>query len=191
MLILQNNLKPCYNGTILFQSQYPQKSFWKGARMLKLVSGEPGSLKSGKKRIDTWVIPVCEDKEIYEAKAINDIIKKAGTLAGFKGEKKEEATLYDVAGVNAKTLVFIGIGKHKEVAIDDFRQLAGNGVKKGITGKQTEVLIAVPTKGLETTGELLLSALMEGGFLANHIFDQYKGEKKAEALKADLLFYFS
>ena len=152
--------------------------------MLKLIFGEPGKINSGKKKVDTWVIPVCEDKDIYEDKDLNALVKKAKTLGTFSGKEEEEVILYNVDTVKAKTLIFLGMGKSSSLTLEAFRKIAGHGIKKCIKNEQSEAIIAFPTiKGMDISSDKALKAMLEGGCLANHIFDAYKGDKKRKPLK--------
>ena len=157
--------------------------------MLKLISGESGSISSGKKKINTWVIPVCEDKDVYGDKVLKGLVKKAKTLSSFSGKKEQEAILYHEETLNAKIVVFLGMGKAKDLTLEDFRKVAGNGINKCLKNEASEAIIAVPEiNETDLPSEKVLKALMEGGYLANDVFDPYKGEKKLKPLRQILFF---
>jgi len=152
--------------------------------MLKLKSGDMTKIT-----IKTWVVPVCEDKDIHEHKTISSLVKKAKALKEFKGRKEDEVTLYDLDGVNARRVIFMGIGKFEKMNSETFRAMTGNAVKKCINRDIPEVLIVVPSgKIIKIQMFLVLEAMLEGGFLGNHLFDQYKKEKKHKPLKRITFF---
>ena len=47
-----------------------------------------------KEKVETLIIPVCEDKEIHQEKTIKALIKKAQALEEFKGAAKDGVTFY-------------------------------------------------------------------------------------------------
>ncbi|MDM8553087.1 leucyl aminopeptidase, partial [Desulfobacterales bacterium HSG2] len=135
-------------------------------------------------KIETLVIPVCEDKVIHDNQTINSMIRKAKETKAFKGEKDDEIIFYNPDQVNAKRVIFSGLGKLEKVDNEALRAMSGKIVKKCINKDFPEVLIAVPSAkkiGQEMTD--ILEAMMEGGFLGNHLFDKYKEEKKHKPLK--------
>ena len=152
--------------------------------MLKLVSGDPAKSKA-----DTWVIPVLEDADGYDDGPVAALVQKAKKTSAFDGKKDEEVVFYDPEGISARTVILLGMGKSKDPASDDFRKLAGVGLKKAMKGKAATVLFTVPgAKDFPLTEKAVLSAMLEGGYLANHVFDRYKGEKKQKPIKQILYF---
>jgi leucyl aminopeptidase len=145
------------------------------------------SLKSAdlqKQKIDTLVVPVCEDKKIQDDSIINAIIKKALSLKEFKAEKGDEVTLYDLTDLNTKRVIFAGLGKLKKIDRETLRASCGEIVKKCITAGLEAIWVAVPSaQKLKMEIPDIVEALMEGAALANHLFDKYKGEKKKKPLK--------
>jgi leucyl aminopeptidase len=145
------------------------------------------ALKSGdlhKINILTWVVPVCEDADIHEDKAIVSLIQRLKPFKEFKGQKEDELVLYDPGDVTARRIIFIGLGKLEKLNAESFRTMAGRAVKKCIPCGIEEMMLIVPPEEKTLIGtEALLEAAMEGAFLANHIFDTYKNEKKHVLLK--------
>ena len=52
-----------------------------------------------KEKIESLVIPVCEDKNIHEDKTIHSLIRKAKKIKAFKGGKDDEIALYNLSEV--------------------------------------------------------------------------------------------
>jgi len=141
-----------------------------------------------KTAIKTLVIPVCQDEDIHDGKKISSLILKVKKLNEFDGKKDEEAIFYEPEEVNAKRIIFMGIGKKENLNLETLREFTGKAVKKCISKKLSEVVISVPLKKniLNLFGnnpEAFLKAMLEGGALGNHIFDKYKKKKKRKILK--------
>jgi leucyl aminopeptidase len=137
-----------------------------------------------KQEIDTLIVPVCEDKKIHDDSIINAIIKKALDLKEFKAEKGDEVTFYDLAALNVKRAIFFGLGKLKKIDRETLRASCGATVKKCIAAGLEVVWVAVPAaRKLKMEMPDVAEPMMEGAGLANHLFDNYKKEKKKKPLK--------
>ncbi|QTA92800.1 leucyl aminopeptidase [Desulfonema magnum] len=145
-----------------------------------------------KDKIETLVIPVCEDKEIHDNQTIVSVVKKAKKIRAFKGEKDQEVIFHDSTQINAERIIFLGLGKFEKTDAEVLRTFAGKSVKKCIAKDPAEVLIAVPSE--KKTGQdmaVILEAIISGALLGNHLFDKYKTEKKQKPLKNISLFMTS
>ncbi|MDY6881002.1 MAG: leucyl aminopeptidase [Desulfatiglans sp.] len=142
-----------------------------------------------KQPVRTLVIPVCEDKDIHEDPAIQTFVGDAMKIEGFKGSEKDHIVLFDVSGKRAKRVMVVGMGKAEEINHERLRSMTGRSVKQCLSDDLKEVLIAVPSaEKLNFDMSEILESIMEGGYLANHVFDRYKSKKKTRPLKQiDLL----
>ena len=148
-------------------------------RVLYLKSIDPTKTK-----VETLVIPVCEDRDIHDIEAISLAVKTAKKIKEFKGEKGDELTLYNHLKMKAMRMIFLGIGKYKKIDSEALRRLGGRAVKKSIKMNLSEILVVVPSeRKTKKKMTMLLEALLEGAFLGNHLFDKYKKEKKHKQLK--------
>ena len=137
-----------------------------------------------KARIESLVIPVCEDKNIHEDKTILSLIRNAKKVKTFNGDKDDEVILYNLSEVKARIIFFLGLGKIEKLDMESLRTMAGKAVKGVIKKKHSEVLIAVPlAEMVKMDMQNILEAMMEGALLGNHLFDKYKKEKKLQSLK--------
>ena len=137
-----------------------------------------------KQKIDTLIVPVCEDKKIHDDSIINAIIKMALDLKEFKAEKGDELTLYDLTDLKSKRVIFAGLGKLKKIDHETLRAFCGTTVKKCIAAGFEIIWVAIPAaQKLKMEMPDVVEALMEGAGLANHLFDKYKKEKKKKPLK--------
>jgi leucyl aminopeptidase len=137
-----------------------------------------------KETIETLVIPVCEDKDIYDDLSISALIKLTKKVKEFKGRSDDELILYNLPKVGSKRIIFMGLGKLAKVDRSALRALAGRAVKKCIQKDISEVMIAVPcSKKIKLEMLSILEPMLEGACLGNHRFDKYKKEKKHTPLK--------
>jgi leucyl aminopeptidase len=145
------------------------------------------SLKSvdlKKEKIESLVIPVCEDKNIHDDKIISSLGDTAKKVKAFNGEKEDEIVLYHLSEVKAESIILLGLGKFEKLNAESLRAMAGKAVKSVIKKKYTRVLIAVPSAAkINIEFQIVLEAMMEGAFLGNHIYDRYKKEKKHRSLR--------
>ena len=125
--------------------------------------------------IPTLVIPVCEDGEIHRQRTLAALVRKAISLPEFSGKKDEELVLYSPRGTKASRVIFLGMGPLRRLDGEALRCVAGRVVGKAMQQHLTGVLIAVPdTQKTGLDRETLIQALLEGAFLANHVFSPYK-----------------
>jgi len=137
-----------------------------------------------KEKVAALVIPVCEDKTVFDDEIIMSLTRKAKKIKEFKGDKNDEVTFYDLTEVKAERVIFIGLGKLEKIDGGAMRAATGNAVKALIKKKLSNVLIAVPVAekiNMELTS--VLETMLEGAYLGNHIFDKYKKEKKHAPVK--------
>ncbi len=135
-------------------------------------------------KAEALIIPVCEDRDIHTLKIIVGLEKKVKKLKEFTGKKGDEIILYTMPGVKAERIIFMGLGKLKDIKPDTFRNLAGKAVKKCISMGLAEILISVPASGkIKTDIKVVLNEFLEGAILGNHIFDKYKKNKTKKPLK--------
>ena len=137
-----------------------------------------------KEKVSSLVIPVCEDKTVFDDEIILSLVRKAKKLKEFTGEKNDVVTFYDLTEVNAERVIFIGLGKLEKIDREAMRAAIGKAVKALIKKKLSTVLIAVPVaKNINMEMMSVLEAMLEGAYLGNHIFDKYKKEKKYTPVK--------
>jgi len=82
-----------------------------------------------KARIESLVIPVCEDKNIHEDKTILSLIRNAKKVKTFNGDKDDEVILYNLSEVKARIIFFLGLGKIEKLDMESLRTMAGKAVK--------------------------------------------------------------
>jgi leucyl aminopeptidase len=136
-----------------------------------------------KEKIESLVIPVCEDRNIHDDKIICSLVDTAKKVKAFKGEKEDEVVLYRLSEVKAESIIFLGLGKFEKIDAESLRAMAGSAVKNVIKRQHAAVLIAVPSAAkVNIKSQIVFEAMMEGAFLGNHLYDRYKREKKHRSL---------
>lgn len=151
---------------------------------MQLTSIDPKQVKT-----ELLIVPVCKNKDIHDDKAIFSLITKTKKFKEFKGEKGDELVLYDLSGINAKRVMFAGLGELKKIDSESLRALSGKAVKAGIKRKLSEISLIVPSaKKISISEQEILEAMMEGVCLGNHLFDRYKKKKKNKPVKKIDLF---
>lgn len=134
--------------------------------------------------LEILAIPVCENKAIHSDSEINDLIKKAKSVKSFEGKTGESISFYSEEGTSASQIVFLGVGKSDSFTEEIFRSMAGKAVKTAIAAKATSLAVLCPSPSkTKIKAEKLAYAMSEGAVLANHIYDEYKSEKKSSVLK--------
>jgi leucyl aminopeptidase len=139
-------------------------------------------------KVDTLVVPVCEDCEIHTDKTLKSLIDAAKAFAEFKGKKGDVITLFQPAETRIARAVFFGLGKTETLTGESFRAFAGKAVKFCINAGLPALTLATPSAGaLTIDAETVFGSLMEGACLGNHIFDRYKMEKEKKPVKRMVL----
>ena len=137
-----------------------------------------------KNKIGTLIIPVCEDEDIYENKALKPLIKRAKDLEEFNGAADESVTFYSPAEIKATRVILYGMGKIEKVDREPLRALAGKAIKDAVKKGIAKVWIAIPeAEKIHMQTASVLKALGEGALLGNHVYDKYKKEKKHKSIK--------
>ena len=150
------------------------------APVLHLTSSDLNQTK-----MQSVVIPVCEDSDIHDAPAILNLISNARKYQEFTGKKDQELIIYDPPDTHFDRIILTGLGKLKQINPDTLRSITGKAVKKFIQKQISQTLIIVPDETLiHIDTSLLLEAMLEGAFLGNQLFDLYKTTKKYSPLQS-------
>jgi leucyl aminopeptidase len=139
-------------------------------------------------KVDTLVVPVCEDRAIHQDKTVTSLIDTAKAFKEFKGKKGDRITLFEPAGTRITRVAFFGLGKADALDGEGFRAMAGKAVKFCLNAGLSSMTVATPSAakvGIDTKS--LFKALLEGACLGNHVFDRYKQEKEKKPVKRVVL----
>ncbi|WP_456436352.1 leucyl aminopeptidase [Thermovibrio ammonificans] len=119
---------------------------------------------------------------VYEGlKELEQSEKERLKALNFSGKKGEVAVL---PGDAFKAVIYVGLGKKKELNADSVRLAAAKGVKKAASLKAKKV-VCEPLALEKLEGDAV-KATVEGLLLGGYTFDRYKEEKK-ESLKVTVV----
>jgi leucyl aminopeptidase len=136
-----------------------------------------------REKINTLLIPVCEDQSIHTDSAILALAESALGHEEFQGKQDQEIILYNPPGLSVDRAVFRGLGKAEKLDAEGLRKMAGKSLKRCAKMGVARLWVAVPhAVGLSLDASCLLTALLEGAVLGNHVFDRYKQEKETKPL---------
>jgi leucyl aminopeptidase len=101
----------------------------------------------------------------------------------FKAESCETLLLHNPAGLNAKRLLIIGLGKAAKLTPHEVRKGAGAAVRFAKPRGLRELAIAVPVaEGLDS--QLTVRALTEGAVLGDFDSDTYRSDRKDRSIQS-------
>jgi leucyl aminopeptidase len=134
---------------------------------------------------DNMAIAVCEDADIHADPAVRELIAKATALEEFAPEKDRQVVLHNVMRGRVVRCLFIGLGPKDKLTPESFRTFAGRAVKEAMGAKQKGIALAVPLDpSLGMDARVVVAAMLEGAFLANHSDTRYKEKPKNNVLKS-------
>jgi leucyl aminopeptidase len=101
----------------------------------------------------------------------------------FKAEPNETLLLHGPAGLKAKRLLLVGLGKTEKATIHDLRKAAGTAVRIAKPRAIREIAIAVPVGGT-LDAKLSVRGLAEGALVADFDPDTYRSDRKDRSVQA-------
>ena len=114
-----------------------------------------------REKINTLLIPVCEDKSIHTDAALLALAESALGLEEFQGKKDQEVILYNPPGLAVERAVFRGLGKAEKLDAEGLRQMAGKSLKRCAKMGVARLWVAVPhAAGLGLEASSVLTALL-------------------------------
>ena len=102
------------------------------------------SIDLKREKIDTLLIPVCEDKPLHTDAAIRALAESALGLEEFRGKPDQEVILYNPPGLSIKRAVFRGMGKAAKLDAEGLRQMAGKSLTRCAKMGVARLWVAVP-----------------------------------------------
>jgi leucyl aminopeptidase len=123
--------------------------------------------------------------------AVTDAAAKVLASGEFKATQGETLLLHGPNGLKAERLLIVGLGKAKNLSVDEVRKGAGTAVRAAKPVGVREMAIAFPEdhalsdEHLESLPCTLLSrALVEGAELAEPDWDTYRSDRKDRSVRA-------
>ncbi|WP_446743947.1 leucyl aminopeptidase [Silvibacterium acidisoli] len=109
------------------------------------------------------------------AKAAADVL----TLGDFKAEANETLLLHAPAGLAAKRLLLVGLGKEKKAGANELRKAAGTAVRFAKAKGIRSLAIALP-ENLDIASSA--RAIAEGAVLGDYDSDTYRSDRKDRSI---------
>ncbi len=103
------------------------------------------------------------------------------TSGEFKAAANETLLLHAPAGLSAKRLLLVGLGKSSKVTVHDLRKAAGTAIRFAKPRALREISIAVPESELLPPGPCVRAAV-EGAFVADFDPDTYRSDRKDQSI---------
>jgi leucyl aminopeptidase len=149
--------------------------------MIKLTSLAPGRINT-----QTLIIPVCPDRDIHRSPVLRELTRQARRIETYKGDKGEDLALHHLPEIKARRVLFMGLGHHDDVTLEQLRQAAGKGVRLAQHAAEGDAVLVVPDGGFDERFDRkdVLAAMAEGALLSNGRPKLYKSEQKIKPLKS-------
>ena len=139
-------------------------------------------------KVDTLVVPVCEDGDLHSEGPLTSLVAAAKSKAEFSGKSGDCVTLFLPENTRIERAVFFGLGKSDKLSGETFRSFAGRAVTFCVNAGLPAMTIATPSAAaIKLDAPTLFKTLMEGSCLGNHIFDRYKQDEKKKPLRKVVL----
>jgi leucyl aminopeptidase len=147
-------------------------------------------------KTDTLVLFIPEDKTIYDRElgALYKFFKNIGDIAKleqFKGKKNQILKVFSNDKINAHRLLLVGIGKVKDISLEQFRRSAAAAAKKSQNSQAKNIAFLLPLFELNLNNVETAQAIAEGAYLSLYKFDKYFTEKKENKNKITEIIIFS
>ncbi len=109
----------------------------------------------------------------------------AGVLATgeYKAGANERLLLHAPAGLAAKRLLIVGLGKLAKASVHSVRDAAGTAVRFAKPRGIREVVLALPSSE-SLRGEAVARAAVEGAFVGDFDADTYRSERKDQSIQS-------
>ena len=101
----------------------------------------------------------------------------------YKAGANERLLLHAPAGIAAKRLLIIGLGKLTKATVHSVRDTAGTAVRFAKPRGIREVVLALPSSG-GLRGAAAVRAAVEGAFVGNFDADTYRSDRKDQSIQS-------
>ena len=113
--------------------------------------------------------------------ALTTAVQSVLTSGEFKAGANETLLLHSPAGLAAKRLLLVGLGKSAKATVHDVRKAAGTAVRFAKPRAIREVTILLPEGELLPPGPCV-RAIVEGALIADFDPDTYRSDRKDQAV---------
>ncbi len=135
---------------------------------------------------DALVLTHCEGEALSKQdgavldKALGGALRELLRSKEFEGKANEVVLFHTQGRVPAKRLILVGLGKKKDVGLDQLRQAMGHAAKRVRQAKAGSFTVALPTVTPRGASLLDVAQVMaEGAILGSYQFNVYRSEAPA------------
>ncbi|MEQ1657101.1 MAG: leucyl aminopeptidase, partial [Nitrospira sp.] len=131
---------------------------------------------------DVLVLTHCEGEVFSKQatmidKSMNGALHELLQSKEFEGKANELVLVHTQGKVPAKRILLIGLGKEKDVTVDQLRQAMGHAVKRVRQAKAAFFTVAVPSVTPQGASAVeVAQAMAEGAILGSYQFTAYRSE---------------
>ncbi|WP_300671737.1 leucyl aminopeptidase [Desulfoluna sp.] len=134
-----------------------------------------------RRRFTNIVVPVCEKKSVTAEAKLAALVDDVLSLPEFEGKEDDVLMRYSTGGIKADRLIFLGLGKAKQVDEEGLRRMSAKGVRRALELGQSKVSIVMPDiETLKIDRDRQVFAVIEGALMANHLFHRYRSKKASK-----------
>jgi len=110
-------------------------------------------------------------------KSMNGTLRELLQSKEFEGKANELVLVHTQGKVPAKRILLVGLGKEKDVTVDQLRQAMGYAVKRARQAKAAFFTVAVPSIIPQGSSSIdVAQAMAEGAILGSYQFTAYRSE---------------
>lgn len=128
-------------------------------------------------KADALVIPVFEDGKEEMVEILSEIFKHAKEKEKFSGKHGEVFTSIKVKKTKTQDIIFVGLGKEKELTGEKIRISMAKALKKARELKSESIYV----KYINSTKlklDAIVNSIVEGLYFGDYKFDKYKTDRK-------------
>src|ERR1700677_3071296 len=134
---------------------------------------------------DTQTVKGADAKPAPVLFTSDEAVKVAAALVLDSGEYKaganETVLLHAPAGLAAKRLLIVGLGKLGKVTVHSVRDAAGTALRFAKPRGIREVTLALPENFAKSSVDALARAAVEGAFVGDFDADTYRSDRKDQS----------
>lgn len=152
---------------------------------MKIMRVETKTGRVASEAAEVLVLTHCEGEALSQDAAAVDqamggVLRDVLHSKEFEGKANELALVHTQKKVPAKRILLVGLGKKKDVSVDQLRQAMGHTVKRVRQIKAAAFMVALP--GVTPAGSSLVEvaqAMAEGAILGSYQFTTYRSDAAA------------
>ncbi len=130
-------------------------------------------------KADALIIPVFEDRKEEMIEILSELFKHAKDKEKFSGKSGEVFTSIKVEETKTQDIIFMGLGKEKELTGEKVRLSIAKALRKARELKSELIYVQyINTTKLELN--IIVNSMAEGLYFGDYKFDKYKTDRKEQ-----------